>query len=206
MYKPRDDSQNQRYEKKKDDEPRKNGEIRAKEVLLIDENGESLGVTSIEIAMSKAKEAQMDLVEVGSKATPPVCRIIDYSKYVYEQRKKQKQNKKAGKVKPMKEFKFSPVIEENDTNHRVKRAKEYLDKGHNVRLTMYRKGRQSQEQANSTFEEILTKFEGYSSIEPEPKKEGRKIFMTFKSDSNGKSKKTKQNKEDSTKEAKKDKS
>lgn len=206
MYKPRNNSGNRRFDKKKDDEPRKNHQIRAKEVLLIDEKGESLGVVSIEVAQAKANDAEMDLVEVGSKATPPVCRIIDYSKYIYEQKKKQKQNKKAGKVKVMKEFKFSPVIEENDTNHRVKRAKEYLDKGHNVRLTMYRRGRQSQDQAVSTFEEILTKFEGYSTIEPEPKKEGRKIFMTFKSDSNGKSKKTKQNKENSTKEAEKDKS
>ena len=85
-----------------------------------------------------------------------------------------------------------------DINFKVKRAYHYLDKGHNVRITMYRKGRQTVEMADSKFAEILTKFDGYSSIEPEPKREGRRTFITFKSD--GKAKKQ----ENSSKETEKD--
>lgn len=178
-------------------QPNKNNWIRAKEVLLIDQDGEMLGNVTIQEALNKAKEAGLDLVEVGPNAKPPVCKIIDYSKYLYELKRKQRKSKKSGKVKSMKEFKFSPVIEEHDAEHRIKRAKEYLSKGHQVRLSMFRKGRQSKEQAEATFNEILTKFDGYSSIEPEPKSEGRKIFLTFKPSSNGKSKKTEQNSKDS---------
>lgn len=191
-----------------EDTVRKNHMIKAKEVLLVDENGENLGAVSLQDALRKANDAGLDLVEVGSKTNPPVCRIIDYSKYLYEQRKKQKTGKKTGKPKQMKEFKFTPVIETHDSEHRIRRAKEYLSKGHNVRITMYRKGRQPIEQANETFNEILTNFADYSSIEPEPKREGRKIFVTYKSTvkqpiaKNGTSKETKQNKQDSPKEIK----
>jgi translation initiation factor IF-3 len=79
----------------------------------------------------------------------------------------------------MKEFKFSPVIDVGDINTRVRRATEYLEKGHPVRITMYRRGRQSREQAEKVFNEILTNFDEYSSIEPTPKKEGRNMYITF---------------------------
>lgn len=169
-----------RYNKPIDQGPRKNHMIRVPEVMLIDENNENVGVIAIQVAQSKARDAGLDLVEVSANASPPVCRIMDYSKYLYEQKKKQRDTGNKTKQKPLKLFKFSPFVEENDIEYRSKRAKVYLGKGHQVRLLMERRGRQTHEQAKATFLEILTKFEGYSSIEPEPKTEGKKIFITYK--------------------------
>jgi translation initiation factor IF-3 len=165
--------------------PRVNKYIRASKVQLIDQEGENQGVVPIGEALNLAKEAQLDLVEVGPKVSPPVCKIMDFSKYLYEQNKKQRGNKK-GKAKEQKEFRFSPVIEKADIEHRVRRAKEYLDKGHPVRLVMQKKGRQPMDLAKETFAEILTNFDDYSSIEAEPKRDRNRIIITFKA--NGKTK------------------
>jgi translation initiation factor IF-3 len=165
--------------------PRVNKYIRASKVQLIDQEGENQGVVPIGEALNLAKEAQLDLVEVGPKVSPPVCKIMDFSKYLYEQNKKQRGNKK-GKAKEQKEFRFSPVIEKADIEHRVRRAKEYLDKGHPVRLVMQKKGRQPMDLAKETFAEILTNFDDYSTIEAEPKRDRNRIIITFKA--NGKTK------------------
>lgn len=162
--------------------PRKNHQIRAKEVRLVVEGEGNIGVVTLEEALAKAKELDKDLVEVSANTNPPVVKVIDYSKYLYELRKKKKQSSKTGKVKEMKEYRFTPVIADNDIAFRVRRAKHYLKKGHNVRITMFRKGRLSREQALSKFKEILTNFEGYSSIEPDYKTENRKTYITFKAD------------------------
>ena len=164
---------------KKPKGPRKNEQIRVDKVRVVTNNGENLGIMHTTEALDKAKEQELDLVEIGAKAKPPVCKIMDYSKYMYRQKKKQRKNKSHSKQKDMKEFKFSPVIDIGDINTRVRRATEYLEKGHPVRITMFRKGRQSREQADETFTEILTNFDGYSSIEPKPKKEGRNMYITF---------------------------
>lgn len=164
---------------KKNSGPRVNEYIKVSEVQLVDEKGENLGVVAIDKALVLAKEAGLDLVEVGATVVPPVCKIMDFSKYIYNQSKKNRTNKK-GKTREQKEFRFSPVIEEADINHRVKRATEYLKKGHPVRLVMQKKGRQSMEQAKEIFSQILTNFTDYSSIEAVPKYEGNRISMTFK--------------------------
>jgi len=161
--------------------PRKNEWIKVPEVQLIDENGENVGVVGTTEAIRMAEIAGLDLVEVGPNVKPPVCKIMDYSKYMYLQNKKSRSNKK-GKTKDTKEFRFTPVIDNADIEHRVNRAKEYLGKGHPVKLTMFIKGRQSREQASDVFNDILTNFSDYSSIEPNPVKEGRNIFITFKPD------------------------
>ena len=163
---------------KKSKGPRVNQEIREPEVQLIDHEGENLGVVKTEEAIKLAEDKQLDLVEVGPTAKPPVCKIMDFSKYLYEQKKKSRKSK--NKTKEQKEFRFSPVIDEGDIEHRVKRAKEYLDKGHPVRLVMQKKGRQSMDLAKAVFAEILTNFSDYSSIEAEPKREGNRISITFK--------------------------
>jgi translation initiation factor IF-3 len=165
--------------KKKEKGPRKNEDIRVPEVMVVDDDEGQLGVMKTVDAIAKAKEEGLDLVEVGAKAKPPVCKIMDYSKYIYRQKKNQRKSKKNSKQKEMKEFKFSPVIDVGDINTRVRRATEYLEKGHPVRITMYRRGRQSLEQAEKVFNEILTNFDEYSSIEPTPKKEGRNMYITF---------------------------
>jgi translation initiation factor IF-3 len=180
-------SDNNTYNKKRDFGPRKNEWIKVSQVQVINDKGENLGVMDTQDAIKLAQEAGLDLVEVGAKVNPPVCKIIDYAKYLYLQNKKLRLNKKSSKQKEMKEFKFSPVIDVGDANTRIRRALDFLEKGHPVRITMFRKGRQSYEQANEVFNEILTNFTEYSSIEPEPKREGRNMFITFNK-KNGKTK------------------
>jgi translation initiation factor IF-3 len=187
-------SNNSYQEKKKDFGPRRNEWIRVSEVRVIDDEGENLGVIKTVDALRIAKERELDLVEVSPNVDPPVCRIIDFAKYQYELSKKSKENKH--KTKEMKEFRFSPVIDQGDIDIRVRRSKEYIEKGHNVRLTMLRKGRQPFDKAKELFDEILTNFEDYSTIEPEKKVEGKSIFITFKA--NGKTK----NKQNGSKEDK----
>jgi translation initiation factor IF-3 len=166
-----------RKNNKRDRGPRKNDRIRVPKVRVITNDGENVGVMDTKDALERAKNEGLDLVEISPNAKPPVCKIMDYSKYMYRQKKKQRKNRQ--KSKDMKEFKFSPVIDIGDINTRVRRATEYLEKGHPVRITMYRRGRQSREQAEKVFDEILTNFEEYSTIEPKPKKEGRNMYITF---------------------------
>lgn len=176
---------NENSYKKKDFGPRRNTYIRVPKVQLITQEGENKGIVDTEEALSLAREAGLDLVEVGATANPPVCKILDYSKYLYEQKKKARKSK-ANKSKSLKEFKFSPVIDIGDKNTRIRRATEFLEKGHPVRLTMWIKGRQSREQAEEVFAEILTNFTDYSSIESEPQREGRQIFITYRLDGKAK--------------------
>jgi len=161
--------------------------IRVPEVLVIDQNSNNLGKMNTSEAIKLAKEAELDLVEVGATSQPPVCRIMDYSKYIYEQNKKMRKNK-AGKAKDLKEFRFSTVIDQGDKNTRIRRANEFLQKDHPVRITVQRKGRQTREQALAVFNDILTNFTEYSTIEPEPKSEGNRITITFKKNVSSKNK------------------
>lgn len=167
--------------------------IRVPKVLVVDQNGNNLGELDTNEARRLATEAELDLVEVNPNSNPPVCRIMDYSKFVYEQNKKLRKNK-SGKAKDLKEFRFSTVIDEGDKNTRIRRGIEFLEKDHPVRITVQRKGRQTHEQAMSVFNDILNNFTGYGSIEPEPKREGNRISITFKK--NG----TTKNKQNSSKE------
>ncbi len=169
--------------------------IRVAKVLLIDEKGNNLGEVDTDKARQMAKEVELDLVEVGATSNPPVCRIMNYSKYIYEQKKKLRKNK-AGKTKDLKEFRFSAVIDTGDMNTRIRRAKEFLEKGHPVKITTIKKGRQPYDQMKEIFNEILTNFTEYCSIEPEPKSEFNSITITFKKDVKAK------NKQDSNKESK----
>jgi len=187
------DLNNQRS--KKDIGTRVNEWIRVPTVLLIDSEGNNVGEVETDEARRMAKKAELDLVEVGSNTTPPVCKIMDFSKYIYEQKKKQRKNK-AGKVKDLKEFRFSPVIDIGDMNTRVRRAKEFLEKGHPVKITAIKKGRQPYNQMKEVFNSVLTNFTEYSSIEPEPKSEFNSISITFKKNV------TPKNKQNSNKESK----
>jgi translation initiation factor IF-3 len=166
---------------------RRNTFIRVPKVQLITSEGENKGEVDIQTALLMAKDAGLDLVEVGPNTNPPACKIMDYSKYLYEQKKKARKGN-VKKTKPLKEFKFSPVIDIGDKNTRIRRAKEFLDRGHPVKLTMWIKGRQSKEQAKLVFADILTNFIDYSSIEAGPQYEGNQIFITFRSDGKTKNK------------------
>ncbi len=165
--------------------PRKNQYIYANEIQLITDQGENLGTRSKEEGLKMAQEKGLDLIEINPNSKPPICKIMDYSKYMYDKKKKQKTHK----ARDMKELRFSPVIEQHDIDVRVSRAEKFLKKGHNVKLTIFRKGRQTPEQAKEIMAKLLTIFADYSTIESEPKTEGRKLYITIKADGKTKDKK-----------------
>lgn len=119
-----------------------NEQIRAKEVRLVSSDGEQLGVVSIAEAMAKAEEAELDLVLIAPTAKPPVCKIIDYSKYKYELARREKEAKKKQKVIEVKEVRLSPNIDTNDLNTKIGAARKFLEKGNKVKVTLRFRGRE----------------------------------------------------------------
>jgi len=119
-----------------------NERIFAKTVRIIGEDGEQLGVFPREIGLKKAKEVELDLVEVAPTANPPVCRIIDFSKYKYEQEKREKEARKHQKQTQLKEVRISPRIDSHDYEIKLKHIKEFLEKRHKVRVRMWFRGRE----------------------------------------------------------------
>lgn len=125
----------------KDNQNNINNKIRAREVRVIDQDGNNLGVISIQEALNKAREADMDLVEMSSGGGIPVCRIIDYNKYLYDQKAKAKKSKT--KKVDLKEFKIGPNTSEGDLRVRIDRGKEFLSQGNVVKYTVVFKGREA---------------------------------------------------------------
>ena len=120
-----------------------NRRIRAREVRLIGESGEQLGVVPLQKALQMAYESGLDLVQVASTATPPVCRILDYGKYKYEQTKKERKVKRGQRVGLLREVRFRPKIEEHDLQAKVKTTKKLLEEGNKVRLVLRFRGREA---------------------------------------------------------------
>ena len=119
-----------------------NGQIRDKEVRVIGENGEQIGIMSPREAMKIAQEAELDLVKIAPKAQPPVCKIIDYGKYKYELARKEKEARKKQKTVEIKEVRLSPNIDTNDLNTKVNNAKKFISKGNKVKVTLRFRGRE----------------------------------------------------------------
>lgn len=119
-----------------------NRQIRALKVRVIDENGEQVGVMTPREALERAEEVGLDLVEIAPNAEPPVCRIIDYGKFRYQQTKKEKESKKSQHKIKVKEIKFKPTINENDFQVKVRKARECISKGNKVRLICTFRGRE----------------------------------------------------------------
>ena len=161
------------------DGPRINREIKAKEVRLINYNGENMGVVSISEALHIAQEVGLDLIEISPQVTPPVCKVLDYGKYKYELQKKKNEAKKNQKVVSIKELKLRPMIETHDYEVKLKQAKKFLSQGDKVKFTMRYKGREMS--ANDMGKEILNKLvedlEGICKIDAAPKMEGKQMFM-----------------------------
>jgi translation initiation factor IF-3 len=112
------------------------------EVRLVDENGEQAGVVSVADALDRADDAELDLVEVSPNSKPPVCKLMDYSKFKYEKAKKAKEAKKKQKVIQNKEVRFRPNIEDHDLKTKVSKAREFLDDGDRVKITIMFRGRE----------------------------------------------------------------
>lgn len=141
---------------RENDGPRINREIKAKEVRLINYNGENAGVVSLAEALKIAQEVGLDLIEISPQVTPPVCKILDYGKYKYEMQKKKNEAKKNQKVVSVKELKLRPMIDTHDYEVKVKQAKKFLSQGDKVKFTMRYKGRRMS--ANDLGKEILISF------------------------------------------------
>ncbi len=156
-----------------------NGQIRDKEVRVIGENNEQLGVMSIEEAMKLAEEAGVDLVKIAPNAAPPVCRIIDYGKFRYEQSRKEKEAKKKQKVIEIKEIRMSPNIDTNDLNTKIAAARKFLQKGDRVKVTLRFRGREMAHMNNSKYmlDDFAEALADIAVVEKAPKVEGRSLTM-----------------------------
>ena len=156
-----------------------NGQIRDKEVRLISADGEQLGIMSSRDAMKLAQEAELDLVKISPKAKPPVCKIIDYGKYKYEQTRKEKLAKKKQKVIDVKEVRMSPNIDTNDLNTKINHAKKFLAKGARVKVTLRFRGRELAHVNASKYilDDFAKALEDVATIDKKPKFEGRSMTM-----------------------------
>lgn len=158
-----------------------NGQIRDKEVRLIGENGEQLGIMSSKEAMRLAQEAELDLVKVAPKAQPPVCKIIDYGKYRYELARKEKEAKKKQKTVEIKEVRLSPNIDTNDLNTKVNNARKFIGKGNKVKVTLRFRGREMAhvQQSKHILDDFAQQLADVASVEKQPKLEGRNMSMVL---------------------------
>ena len=156
-----------------------NEQIRDKEVRVIGENNEQLGIMSVEEAMRLAEEAGVDLVKIAPNAAPPVCRIIDYGKFRYEQMRKEKEARKKQKVIEIKEIRMSPNIDTNDLNTKIAAAKKFLQKGDRVKVTLRFRGREMAHMNNSKYilDDFAEALADVAVVEKAPKVEGRSLTM-----------------------------
>lgn len=156
-----------------------NEQIRDREVRVISQDGEQLGIMSAKEAYLMARDADLDLVKVAPGAKPPVCKIINYGKYRYEQARKEKEAKKKQRTIEIKEIRLSPNIDTNDLNTKANQARKFLSKGDKVKVTLRFRGREmahknvGREVLNAFYE----KLSDVSTIDKEAKMEGRSMIM-----------------------------
>lgn len=165
------------------DRPRINDEITVKEVRVLTDDGEQLGVLSIADALAKAEEAGVDLVEISPTATPPVCKIIDIGKFLYQKEKKAKDAKKKQKIIEIKEMKFRPKIDGHDFDYRIRQIVEFLQEGDKVKITIRFRGRElvHSELGFELAEKIAEAVKEYGEPEKKPKLEGKSINYVISS-------------------------
>ena len=158
-----------------------NGQIRDKEVRVIAENGDQLGVMPVKEAMKLAHEAELDLVKMAPKAQPPVCKIIDYGKYRYELARKEKEAKKKQKTVEVKEVRISPNIDTNDLNTKVNNAKKFIAKGNKVKVTLRFRGREMahMQQSKHILDDFAEMLAEVAVVEKPAKLEGRSMSMVL---------------------------
>ena len=154
--------------------------IRAAQVRVVGENIEP-GVYSLREALAMAEAAGMDLVEISPNAEPPVCRIIDYSKFLYQLKKKQKEIKAKSVKVVVKEIRFGPQTDDHDFNFKLKHAQEFLQEGAKVRAYVFFKGRSIlfKDQGASLLSRFVAELEEYGKVEAAPKLEGKKMIVVL---------------------------
>lgn len=158
---------------------RVNNEIRAAKIRAIDDEGRQVGIITREEALDMALKKSLDLVEVAPEANPPVCRIMDYGKYRYEQTRKEKEAKKKQHVVKVKEIKFHPNIEDHDYQVKLRHILEFLEKGNKVKITLTFRGREfvHMEFGRKVLERLVTDAIALGAVEQHPKLLGRNMIM-----------------------------
>lgn len=156
-----------------------NGQIRAKEVQLISETGEKLGLVSTSKALDLAEEKKLDLVLVSPNSQIPVCKIMNYGKYKFEQSKKEKEAKKKQKIQETKELRITPNIEEHDFSFKAKNARKFLEDGNKVKITVRFRGRElnNTKMGETVLNQFISNLEDISVVEKKPKLEGKNMFI-----------------------------
>lgn len=160
-------------------EMRINEEIRVKEVRLLSHDGEQLGIVPAREALRMAQEKELDLVEIAPNAKPPVCRIMDFGKYKYEQSKREKEARKKQKIISVKEVKVRPNIEDHDLEVKTKNAIKFLKEGDKVKVTLMFRGREMAhaELGKKLLKKMAETTQDVATIERHPKVEGRNMVM-----------------------------
>lgn len=158
-----------------------NEAIRAREIRLIDENGEQLGIMVVREGLRIAAERGLDLVEVAPTARPPVCRILDYGKYKYEQAKRDREARKKQKIMDIKEVRMTPKIEGHDFQVKVRNAQKFLQDGDKVKATVRFRGREivHADIGRALLLDLADEVKDYGTIEREPRVEGRHMIMVL---------------------------
>ncbi|MBM3213811.1 translation initiation factor IF-3 [Candidatus Poribacteria bacterium] len=161
------------------DRTRVNDQVRARQVRLIDENGEQLGIMSSEDAYRIAQERELDLVEVAPDGRPPVCRVMNYSKFRYEQAKRARAARKNQKVIEIKEIRLYPAMADHDVEYRLRHAEEFLKEGAKVRATIRFRGRQvvHSELGEDLLRRFAEELKELSVVEQAPRLEGRSMAL-----------------------------
>ena len=161
--------------------PRFNNRITSPEVQVIDNNGVNLGVLNLQDAISKAKNENLDLIEIAPNARPPVCKIMDMGKYKYDQQKKINKAKKKQKKIELKEIKLRPVTEVHDYTFKIKNAQKFLAKGDKVKFTIRFKGRELQHSSlgNELMDKIKQDMQDIGRVELQPKFDGKQMIMVI---------------------------
>jgi translation initiation factor IF-3 len=163
------------------DGPRVNEEIRIPQVRLIDQDGEMQGVLTVREAMQRAYAVGLDLVEISPNADPPVCKILDFGKFKYEQQNKKNEAKKKQKVIEIKEIKVRPNIDENDYQVKMRAMKSFIEEGDKVKVTLRFRGREMAHQdiGVRVLERIRAEMDTTSKVEQMPRMENRQMVMVL---------------------------
>lgn len=155
-----------------------NNDIRAKEVRLITETGENIGVIETDKALQRAYDVELDLVLISAGSNPPVAKIIDYGKYRYQQQKRAKEIRQNQKIVQLKEIRLSPTIDDHDLNIKVNNARKFLEDGDKVQVSVRFRGRMitHSEFGYDVVNKVITQLEDVSNVDSRPKLDGRRMI------------------------------
>lgn len=158
-----------------------NNQIRAREVRVIDAEGEQLGVMNIRQAIETANERELDLVEVAPNANPPVCRLMDYGKYLYEKQKRERESRKSQKQVDVKEVRLSPKIGEHDVQVALTKIRKFAKEGDKIRVRIRFRGREIHhpEVAQELLKRVSTEVQDVTTVEAMPNMDGRSMIMVL---------------------------